>query len=181
MPESLPCQPQDQCPTRYRWGNDPPEFVVFTDGAGYQDGYGGSAAIVASARHGKMFHRVLAATGTSVDRSEFVALLIGLRAILDEMCWTSDVRLKAMSVIPVKVLWYSDRESLVKSVNGEYGRKAQPDLWHLFAWYERYFQVHAVHVPRKTNSLQDVTDRMASEARIVIKDFDQLNQELQII
>lgn len=116
-----------------------------------------------------------------MDRSEFMALLIGLQSILDDMDWNNGPRLKAMSVIPVKVAWYSDRESLVKSVNNEYGRKAQPDLWHWLGWYEQYFNVHGIHVKRETNPLQSLTDRLASEARIVIKDYDKLAQELQHI
>lgn len=154
---------------------------MFTDGAGYQDGYGGSASLVTSAKHGKYFHRISAYTGTSTDRTEFMALIHGLQSIMEEMKWTDKLRLRSMELIPIQVLWYSDRESLVKSVNREYGRKAQPDLWAWFDWFERHFKVFGVHVKRETNHLQNLTDRLASEARILIKDYDLLAQEQQHI
>lgn len=132
-----------------------------------------------SAKYHKYFHRISSYTGTSTDRAEFLALLHGLDSILEEMKWKDKMRLQSMTVIPIKVLWFSDRESLVKSVNKEYGRKAQPDLWSWFEWFERHFMIHGVHVKRETNHMQNMTDRLASEARILIKSYDQLAQELQ--
>lgn len=158
------------------------EFTLMTDGAGHQDGFGGYSSLLISFRHKKYVPNVGAATGTSVDRMEFEALLMGLQSILDSMGWTKGNHLRMLESTQPKVVWYSDRESLVRSVmrdeHGEtvYGRKNAPDLWCRFEFYERLFRITPIHIPRATIQWQDVCDELSSEARQLLKDYYLIKQ-----
>lgn len=154
-----------------------------TDGAGYQDGYGGYASLLISPRHNKYVPNVGAATGTSVDRMEFEALLMGLQSILDSMGWDKGPHFQMLEARQPTVVWYSDRESLVRSVSrnpetGEpiYRRKNAPDLWRRFEYYEQYFRITAIHVGRKTLRWQDICDNLSSEARQLLKDYFEIKK-----
>jgi hypothetical protein len=118
-----------------------------------------------------------AAGGHCVDRAEFQALLMGLQTILDEMDWNDELSLERLRRRPATVYWMCDRESLVKSVrraeNGEpeYKRRIGKHLWAQFDFYEPLFHITAVWVKRDTNSFHSVADRVASENRILLRDY----------
>ena len=46
-----------------------PDFFLYTDGSGYQDGYGGAAALVLSAQHNIWKVSFAAYCGTTVERA----------------------------------------------------------------------------------------------------------------
>lgn len=109
--------------------------------------------------------------GVSTDRAEFLGLLFGLHGLFEEMEWNSSLKLRALENHPALVVWFSDRESLVKSVAGEYRRRTQPDLWKQLEWYEQYLDLRPVHVHRDTVPWQNAADMLASESRVLIKDY----------
>lgn len=154
-----------------------PDFFLFTDGSGHQDGYGGWASLILGPTYNIAHARMAAAKGTTVERAEFEALLMGLQSILEQAKLESSSSLSRLETSPLHVLWLSDRESLVLSVTRKpdgtpvYRRKASPDLWARFAWYEKIFKITARHVKRETNAHHDIVDRLASDARVLIKDY----------
>jgi len=137
-------------------------FLLYTDGSGHQDKYGGSASLVIENATGERFTTSAANYGTTVSRAEFEGLLSGLQSILEYNGKLQD---------RPTVAWYSDRESLVLAVHGFYRRKAEPDLWARFQYYETLFSITPLFVPRSTDPLHDVVDRMASEGRIMMKEY----------
>ena len=110
----------------------------------------------------------------SVDRSEFLALLHGLHGILETMEWNTSGTLKALSFRRPTIVWLSDRESLVMAVEGSYRRRNQPDLWPQLEWYEQHMDIRPCHVKRNTIGWQNIADVLASESRVLIKEYDQL-------
>jgi len=165
---------QDQILRHYLKSPLIPDFYLSTDGAGYDGDYGGAASYGISPKHNKIFHRVAGYSGVSTDRAEFLALLNGLHGVMSELNWFVKARLLKLQDRPGQVVWFTDRASLAGSVNKEFSRKNQPDLWPQFNWYERYIIVHAVHVKRDTLSWQCKTDILASEARVLMRDYDQM-------
>jgi hypothetical protein len=113
----------------------------------------------------------------STDRAEFMALLMGLHGMMLTMSWDNKSKLRMLEAIPATVVWFSDRESLVGSVNRDFKRGTQPDLWAQLEWYEQYIDIRAVHVKRETFAWQCKTDILASEARVLIKEYDQFMVE----
>ena len=142
--------------------------------------YAGAAAYGVSIRHNKKFHRLAGFNGASTDRAEFLGLLHGLHGIFETMCWDNSSRLKALVHRRAEIVWISDRESLVRSVTGEYRRRTQPDLWAQFEWYEQYIDIRPCHVKRNSVPWQDVADILASESRVLIKEYDQLVQDSEL-
>ena len=145
------------------------DFFLYTDGAGYQDGFGGHAALLIRAHDGAMRTVVGGSNATTVARQEFEALLCGLQALIEMQGPAKDAQ--------PKVSWTTDRESLALSVwrksDGQpfYGRKACPDLWARFKWYEDRIDVTPFWVKRETHPLQDIPDRLSSEFRVVTKEW----------
>jgi hypothetical protein len=108
-------------------------------------------------------------------RAEFTAILSGLNALMDINDWRND--LKNLIVFKKNILIISDRQDLVGSINNYYSRKANGDLWASFNWYEKYFKIEAVHVPRETVPMHKVADRVASELRMQLKAFEITQKE----
>lgn len=160
--------------------NEDYDFFLFTDGSGHQDTYGGWASLVIGPRHNIVDARMAACKGTSVERAEFEALLMGLQAILDRTNSNGSGSLQRLERCPLKVFWVSDRESLVLSVTRTpegttvYRRKASPDLWARFEWYEKHFSITARHTKRETIPHHNIVDRLASDARVLVKDYMEL-------
>jgi ribonuclease HI len=153
-------------------------FVLATDGSGWQDGFGGGCSIVLDINKGNMYYRFFGAYGTSVERSEFEALLYGLESIMTENGWYNGCSLNNLSILRPKVLWITDRESLALSVKinpstgqSYYKRKASPDLWARFEWFEERFEIDAQHIKRMTSPMQNLADRLASEMRTLTKNY----------
>lgn len=159
---------------------NPADFFLFTDGSGHQDGYGGWSCLVLGPRFNIAHARMAACKGTTVERAEFEALLLGLQAILELTKMEGGAGIKHLERVPFRVRWMSDRESLVLSVKRKpdgttfYRRKASPDLWARFEWYEKLFVIDPHHVKRETNPHHNIVDRLASDARVLIKDYMEL-------
>jgi len=157
-----------------------PDFFLYTDGSGYQDGYGGAAALVLSAKHNVWEVSFAGYKGTTVERAEFEGLLIGLQTILTVMKWDSAFHHQRLERMPPSVSWFTDREALAKAVqrdaegNPVYSRRSTPDLWARFSFYERLFRVDPVFTKRETNVYHNVVDRFASDARLLVKDYMEL-------
>jgi len=149
------------------------EFTLFTDGSGYQDGYGGYCAIFISNIKGHT-HKgqvIGAMTGSTVDRAEMTALLEGLEAIRAFLETVPKFRIPGSRP---SIAWYTDREALAKSVKGEYGRGSSPDLWARLAVYEKQFNIFPTWVSRETETDDfKVCDLQASTMRVIIKNYSE--------
>jgi len=157
------------------------DFTVLTDGAGHQDGYGGAGVVCMSQRFDAFFFRVLACNGTNTDRMELTALLEGLQGIMDELGADGEGGRQRLLARRPTVLWVCDREAMVKSATGEYGRKTNLDLWARYDWYARYLDVRPEWHKRNTIPWQAVSDRMASEARLAMKEYCEMLREQRIV
>ena len=126
--------------------------------------------------HGLYAARQIASNGTTVERMEFEALLIGLQSIIDVCSWDSNELTRVRFAKPT-VLWTSDRESLVLAVKRDehgkpiYSRRSTPDLWCRFDWYEHIFTIVTNQVKRDTNPYHCITDRLAGDARTFSKSY----------
>lgn len=165
------------------------DFVLYTDGAGWQDSFGASASLMESERYGHKIIRVASFHGQSTDRAEFEAMLNGMQSIMEVMNWTKPgiaEKLRKQLIKP-SVYWMSDRESLVLSVYRDstgqtlYKRRSQPDLWKRFEFYEERLAITPVYIPRDTNDKHNLCDRLASESRSVMKDYIDLLRENGVI
>jgi hypothetical protein len=150
--------------------NPEADVTLFTDGSGHMDGFGGWAAVVKS-RDGKFRDfRMGAMTGTSVDRMEMTAMIEGLHMALHLVTEHPEIR-RNIGILP-SVLWYSDRESMVKSALGEFGRTNATDIWSQYAWFETQLRIYPVHVLRETEHPEfQAVDLHASTARLIIKNY----------
>jgi hypothetical protein len=156
------------------------DVYLYTDGSGHQDGYGGSGSLAIGPALNIYATRMAGFKGTSVERAEFEALLMGCQSILEAGGFDDHNGRERLRRTPLRVQWFSDRESLVQSVTRGpdgapvYRRKASPDLWARFAFYEQLFEFLPVFVPRETSQFHSICDRFASDARALIKDYMEL-------
>ena len=148
------------------------DFVLFTDGSGHQDGYGGWAALVKSTTRPDLHNiRMGGMTQTSVDRMEMTAMVEGLHMTLALAGRVAPQggRLNGKH----SVIWFSDRESLIKSALGEYGRGNSTDLWNQYAWFETQLTIIPIHVRREVDHEEfRSVDLHASTIRIILKNYD---------
>lgn len=114
-------------------------------------------------------------------RAEFTAILTALHSIIDTLKWDNDFALKALERKRATVIVTSDREDLVGSINRVFKREKNRDLWVQFEWYEKYFDICAVHVKRDTHPTHNIVDAIASEMRIVLIDFFNTQREVKHI
>lgn len=158
----------------------PVDVYLYTDGSGHQDGYGGSGSLAIGPALNIYATRMAGFKGTSVERAEFEALLMGCQSILEAGGFDDHNGRERLKRAPLRVKWFSDRESLVQSVTRGpdgvplYRRKASPDLWARFSFYEQLFEFIPVFVPRETSEFHSICDRFASDARALIKDYMEL-------
>jgi hypothetical protein len=157
-----------------------PDITVYSDGSGYQpDGYGAWAALAVS--RGEVFRlfRTGMSSGTSVDRMEMTAMLEGLQ-MADEIIEDEFLNKEEWHYAEglgcdrprFRVRLLSDRESMVLSIKGVYGRTNAPDLWERFSYYEKRMEISAEHVARETDFADfQWVDLFASTGRIVIKQY----------
>ncbi len=156
------------------------DFVLHTDGSGYQDGFGGYACLVKSQRHNAHKVRMAGLSGTTVERAEFEGLLMGLQTIVEILDCDNVPGREGLRNFPKTVLWISDRESLVKAVmrgvDGQpvFSRRSTPDLWVRFEFYEKLFKIFPRFTPRETRSPHQIVDRLASDGRLLIKNYLEL-------
>lgn len=154
------------------------DYGIWSDGSGYTDGYAGYAVIIKSFDpSGAQDCRAAAMFGQDTERAEFEGLLAGLQAITER-----EIRLNGKNSLRFRgrkllVRWVTDRESLALSVwrtgagKTFYGRESSPDLWARMMYYEEFIEVAPMFERRKTDEVQDVADRIASEARILFKEW----------
>ena len=147
------------------------DFLIFTDGSGHPDGYGGWAATAIETATNRRMFRMGGQSGTSVERMELTALIEGLLmcAELGRLSLQSDPG----RMYPRRTaLWRSDRESLVKTIAGEYRRSTEPDLWKRLDVVLARFAVTAEHVSRENDFPEfGPVDLHASSARIMMKSY----------
>lgn len=161
------------------WDPDNPEhqvdlrdFCLYTDGSGHQDGFGGCAALAMSRNSGWIQKSMITKFPTGTAQMEMEALIIGLQLIMKRV---TDLRkLKkgdAFTAAKPTVIWLTDRQDLVLSMVGAYGKNANPDLWHHISWFEKKLDIHPFHVPRDTYGGNKYVDNLSSICRNLIKDF----------
>jgi ribonuclease HI len=152
--------------------SDTPDILVFSDGSGYKDGFGGWAALTCTPDRNWKTFRTGAITGITVDRAEMTGMLEGM-----EMAWEMARSFphfhpsNPQSVRP-KILLHCDRENVVLSIKGVYDRSNCPDLWARFAHYEKVMDIMALHVVRENDFAEFIQcDLHASSGRLVAKDY----------
>ena len=146
------------------------DLLVFSDGSGYKDGYGGWSAICCTPERNMKTFRMGSTFGLSVDRAEMTGMLEGLEMALS----ISRVLPKAMTIEGWKpmVNVYTDRENMVLSIKGVYDRSNCPDLWRRFEHYEKHLNIVAIHVFRETDFPEFVQcDLNASTGRLIAKSY----------
>lgn len=156
------------------------DFLLYTDGSGYTDPYGGYSAMgLIMRRPVEVVHACAAVFNTDTERMEFEALLNGIQAFLNKLK-PDKFTLAKMQVQKPTIVWFTDRESLALAVwrdeNGEpfYSRRSTPDLWRRFEYYEELFHIIPLCVKRDTVPAHKVVDEIASGLRVLIKEWHQL-------
>lgn len=188
------------------------DFVLYTDGSGCSAGWGGYAAVyeridlVDELRAPVSQGVVVSSTyGSTVSRSEMNALLDGVHRILSERCAVIQDRTAVDSEFGyrvgtegaleqisgperVRILWYTDRENLAKSMlfdaSGEplMSRRKERDLWLRWSFMARHVCLTPMHRPRNSVPGQAVCDALAGIARQRLKDaLEQLKEATQNI
>lgn len=151
-------------------------YLLFTDGSGWTDPYGGCASLAIGMRPENFLkYTMKAAFGTDVERMEFEGLLDGLQSIIVASKRADDY----IRRMRPRVAWITDRESLALSVwrpagprqPSFYGRKASPDLWARFAYYEELFEIVPLCEERNTHASHALVDELASELRVLMKEW----------
>lgn len=149
------------------------DVILVTDGSGHVDGLGGYAAMAYTPDKAIKIFRMAALSGTTVDRAEFMGALEGLNMCLE--IWNAmPQRLSSdpsQSEARMKVLWISDRESMILSAKNVQERSNAPDLWARYAWYEGVMDITPTFEkdPEKTRPEFAVVDMQASTGREVMK------------
>jgi len=147
------------------------DFLLYTDGSGYQDGFSGFCSTFVSQIQNQPGRgtRMGSMSGSTVDRAEMTALLEGLQAIWEFLETIPKYNLPGRKPT---IHWYTDRESLALSVSGEYKRSSSMDLWKRFAWYEEQFDITPQWVERETDFPEfKACDLHASTNRVIIKNY----------
>ena len=147
------------------------DYHLFTDGSGHVDGYGGWACLLEDTDRRPLAFRMGCVIGSTVDRMEMTAILEGLQLVTEHRGPLASPHSKVRIRRAVVVLT-SDRENLVKSIMGEYGRENSPDLWARFSCYEQQLTIRAQHVGRNARIAQmDMVDLHASSGRIIAVNY----------
>lgn len=149
------------------------DFLIIADGSGWTDHIGGYGAIILSVTSPHITYEPAfgASTHTETGRAEFMAILNALHAIVDKCGYEHASQLELLKQNKPRVFILSDRMDLVGSLLGMYKRRTNLDLWAQFAWYTQYFAFTAAHITRDTFPLHKSADALASELRLVLKDF----------
>lgn len=156
------------------------QYKLFTDGSGFTDHIGGFASILVSSNGNPCISSCGCSMHMETGRAEFMAMLQGLRTIFESNNYdTRGEDLAFLERTKPGVLIISDRQDLVGSINNVYERKRNGDLWASFEWYEKYFDIEAVHVKRETVAIHKNADRIASGMRLVLLDYLETNKETE--
>jgi hypothetical protein len=107
-----------------------------------------------------------------------MAILLALRSIVDHCDMEHSSKLELMQLQKPRVYILSDRQDLVGCIMiPTWSRKKNRDLWASFNWFSRYFDIKAAHIPRDTLHIHKQVDAIASNMRIVLKDFEKSQLE----
>lgn len=156
------------------------DFTLWTDGSGHSDGVGGICCVVKDQDQRGVRMAIAAMSESSVDRCEFMALIEGLRLVMEmwranPLAWTySETEQYGRTLKIPRIKWYSDRESLVLSVKGVYDRSNCEDLWAAFAWYESRIDLNANHITEPvTEEMPEFVecDLQSSTMRVMLKNY----------
>ena len=153
------------------------DVLVFSDGSGYKDGYGGWATMACTPDKNIKLFRMAAVVGTTVDIAEMTGMLEGLSLAHDialDIPKFYQYRITSGFEHPdkPKVLIYSDRENMVLSVKKVYDRSNSPDLWARFEHFEKVLDIDALHVERETDFPEfQFCDLSASTGRCIAKGY----------
>jgi len=154
------------------------DYGIWSDGSGYTDGFAGYAVLIQSYDvSGDKDCKVGALFGQDVERAEFEGLLAGLASVTER-----EIRINGKNSLRFRrrklaVRWVTDRESLALSAWRKpdggtlYGRESCPDLWARFGYYEEFIELVPVFSKRMTDETHNIADRLASEARILCKEW----------
>ena len=180
---------------------DPAEhdYILYTDGSGCEKGWGGYAAVIERIEFDGEFRCVagsdvvVAATyGSTVQRSEFNALLDGVQKILSVRCHelkrqaigdeealyklgTEGLVNQFTGPDRLTILWYTDRDNLAKSfLYNEDGdplaaRNKERDLWLRWSFFAKHVCITPMCRPRNVIAAQAVCDELAGAARELLK------------
>lgn len=170
------------------------DFVLYTDGSGCSNGWGGYAAVIEEVDL-KGDHRavidsdvlVSGTYGSTVQRSEFNALIDGVYHILRKRCERiqdeavdeeEKYRLSTEGVLNqltgpnrITILWYTDRRNLAESfLFDEEGdplcsRSKERDMWMRWSFLTRHVCITPMHRRRNVVDGQAVCDELAGIAR----------------
>lgn len=166
------------------------DYILWTDGSGYDLGCGGSASILMEIETGKKEFRLSAFSHTSTHRAEFEAFLNGLQSIMDLNKWTTpDEKLKLdKRRIKPTVCWFGDCESLMlssyvdeKTKEPVFRRRMNGDLWYRYSYYETAFTITPIHIERNSMPEHALTDRLAGEGRLLLKEYLETLQKDHVI
>ncbi len=139
-------------------------FLLFTDGSGHLDGFGGWACLLQVPELKLEQTRFGGVKGTSTERMEMHAMLAGLQLCMDVA--------HDHQVLRPEVHWRSDRESMVKIALGAYKPSASLDLWHAYRYYEQHLTILPAHVKIENEGVEfKLCDMHASTLREVIKKY----------
>jgi ribonuclease HI len=149
-----------------------PDFLAYSDGSGYQDGFGGWAVYVCTPTKSATMFRMGAIIGTTVDRAELTAILEGLQMVMELAASLPRTIPLGQHLWKPKVKLYSDRENLVLSIQGVNERSNSLDLWKRFEFFETHMVIDANFVERETDHEEfTFVDLHASTARIMAKNY----------
>ena len=154
-----------------------PDVSIYTDGAGWTDGWGASAFMSVFMKHSlPPVTGVNLTNQTVVSRAEFTALLEGLQSVCEALQLP---RFKPEgSQSGVTIFWFTDRQDLALSAirNVEtgvpiYRRNNDADLWARYEYYERGLIIFPCHFERNSIPLQKLMDKLASDGRRKFKEW----------
>lgn len=161
------------------------DWLLWTDGSGHHaDGIWASASRFVSGRQVRFRDgrpdrppgsTVAGGNNGSVNRAELMALLEGLHAIYELERKAAGGGAGWKPGWPIRLKWFSDRENLVTAATRKHdgspacARDADADLWQAVGWYEKFFQIEAVHTGRNTLAQQKACDKLCGVARRTLK------------
>lgn len=179
------------------------DYVLYTDGSGCSSGWGGYAAVYERIELADDFRSpvdsgafVAGTYGSTVQRSEFSALLDGVYKILRDRCedlkeqaaaepefayklGTEGVLNQLLGPDRISILWYTDRNNLAQCFlfdeNGEalLARTKERDLWMRWSFMAKHVCLTPMCRARNVVPGQAVCDRLAGVARTLLKDAEE--------
>lgn len=135
------------------------KYEIYTDGSASTHGVkaGGYAAVIL--RNGTFFHMPFGGEAmTTIGLMEMRAIIVSLEYIQKQ----SDAKQAKVSV-------YCDRQDVVLSATGVYGRKSNRDEWKRFDKAAKGLDLSISHIPRNSNPNSAKCDELAGEIRLKVE------------